>query len=88
MVKMKIRVKGNHSLKPFTLSRRRELYWDPECNPDVVSYATAAEIIPPSFCHIKFFHGNSHLPIGSRNDCMHDWSRWVKHQSGWLEIYS
>ena len=48
----------------------------------------AAEIIPPSFCHITSFHGTSHLPIGSRNDCMHDWSHWVNHQSGWLEIYS
>ena len=27
----------------------------------------AAEIIPPSFCHITAFHGNSHLPIGSRD---------------------
>ena len=48
----------------------------------------AAEIIPPSFCHITFFHGSSHLPIGSRNDCMHDCSHWVNHQSGWLEMYS
>ena len=36
MVKMKFALKrfknGNHSLKPFTLSRRRELYWDPECH--------------------------------------------------------
>ena len=48
----------------------------------------AAEIIPPSFCHITSFHGSSHLPSGSRNDCMHDCSHWVNHQSGWLEIYS
>ena len=48
----------------------------------------AAEIIPPSFCHITFFHGTSHLPSGSGNDCMHDCSHWVNHQWGWLEIYS
>ena len=48
----------------------------------------AAEIIPPSFCHITFFHGNSHLPIGSRNDCMHDCSHWVNHHSECPKIYS
>ena len=48
----------------------------------------AAEIIPPSFCHITFFHGTSHLPSGSGNDCMHECSHWVNHQSGWPEIYS
>ena len=48
----------------------------------------AAEVIPPSFCHITFFHGTSHLHSGSDNECMHDCSHWVNHQSGWLEIYS
>ena len=48
----------------------------------------AAEIIPPSFCHITSFHGTSHLPSGSRNDCMHDCSHWVNHHSECPKIYS
>ena len=48
----------------------------------------AAEIIPPSFCHITSFHGTSHLPSGSGNDCMHDCSHWVNHHSECPKIYS
>ena len=42
---------------------------------EAVSFPTpyrtpSAEIISPSFCHITSFHGTSHLPIASGNECM------------------